>query len=94
MKQISKIMIFVGFVKKRSNKVRNQCRLTGKYRDSAQQNCKFNVTQKQNSFIPFAFQTLSTYDLQIFFKNLFDKKKDKIELKVLPETSEEYTSVL
>ena len=39
-----------------SDKVRNHCQLTGKYRRPAHSKCNFNVTQDKSNFIPFISQ--------------------------------------
>ena len=76
-----------------SNKVRDHCHLTGKYRGPAHSKCNINVTQKQSNFIPFIFHNFSNYDCHMFFKKLVDKKKDKVDFEIIPKTNEEYISV-
>ena len=76
-----------------SDKVRDHCHLTGKYRGPAHSKCKINVTQKQSNFIPFIFHNFSNYDCHMFFKKLVDKKKDKVDFDIIPKTNEEYISV-
>ena len=76
-----------------SDKVRNHCHLTGKYRGPAHSKCNINVTQKQSNFIPFIFHNFSNYDSHMFFKKLVDKKKDKVDFDIIPKTNEEYISV-
>ena len=95
MKKIIKIITFVDFVKKNieSEKVRDHCHLTGKYRGTAHSKCNINVTQKQSNFIPFIFHNFSNYDCHMFFKKLVDKKKDKVDFDIIPKTNEEYISV-
>ena len=41
-----------------SDKVRDHCHLTGKYRGPAHNTCNINVKQKDSNFIPFAFHNL------------------------------------
>ena len=84
MKKILEIIIFVDFVKKNieSDKVRDHCHLTGKYRGPAHNTCNINVTQKQTNFIPFIFHNFSNYDCHMFFKKLVDKKKDKVDFEI------------
>ena len=60
-----------------SDKVRDHCHLTGKYRGSAHNTCNINVTQKQSNFIPFIFHNFSNYDCHMFFKKLVVKKSIK-----------------
>ena len=55
-----------------SDKVRDYCNLTGKYRGAAHSKCNINVTQKQSNFIPFIFHNFSNYDCHMFFKKLVD----------------------
>ena len=76
-----------------SDKVRDHCHLTGKYRGPAHSKCNVNVTQKQSNFIPFVFHNFSNYDCHMFFKKLFDKKKDQVDFDIIPKTNEEYISV-
>ena len=76
-----------------SDKVRDHCHLTGKYRGPAHNTCNINVKQKDSYFIPFAFQNFSSYDCQMFLKRLVDLKKDKVKFKIIPETNEEDIAV-
>ena len=76
-----------------SDKVRDHCHLTGKYRGPAHSKCNINVTQKQSNFIPFIFHNFSNYDCHMFFKKLVDKKNDKVKFDIIPKASEEYISV-
>ena len=75
------------------DKDRDHCHLTGKYRGPAHNNCKTNVTKDHSTFIPFMFHKFSNYDCHLFYKNLVDKKKDKVKLKIIPKTNEENISV-
>ena len=76
-----------------SDKVRDHCHLTGRYRGPAQKKCNFNVAQKQSNFIPFMYYNFSNYVCHMFFKRLVDMKKDKVKFDILPKINEEYTSV-
>ena len=76
-----------------SDKVRDHCHLTGKFRGPAHNKCNINVTQKQSNFIPFIFHNFSRYDSHMFFKKLVDKKRDKVDFDIIPKTNEEYISV-
>ena len=76
-----------------SDKVRDPCHLTGKYRGSIHNVCNINVEQKDSNFIPFAFHISSNYDCHMFFKRLVDLKKDKVSFKIIPKTNEEYIAV-
>ena len=76
-----------------SDKVRDHCDLTGKYRGPSHSKCNNNVTQKQSNFIRFIFHNFSNYDCHMFFKKLVDKKKDKVDFDIIPNTNEEYISV-
>ena len=93
--KISELKIFVNSVKKtiESDKVRDHCHLTGKYRGPAQSFCNIIVTQKQSNFIPFISHHFSNYGCHMFFKKLVDKKNDKVKFDIIPKTSEEYISV-
>ena len=76
-----------------SDKVRDHCHLTGKYRGAAHNTCNINVKQKDSTFIPFAFHNFINYDSHMFFKRLVDLKKDKVKFKIIPKTNEEYIAV-
>ena len=76
-----------------SDKVRDHCHLTGKYRGPAHNTCNINVKQKDSNFVPFAFHNFSNYDCHMFFKRLVDLKKDKVKFKIIPKTNEEYIAV-
>ena len=76
-----------------SDKVRDHCHLTGKYRGPAHSKCNINVKQKDSNFISVILHNFSNYDCHLFFKTLVDKKKDKVEFKVIPKTNEEYISI-
>ena len=73
--------------------IRDHCHLTGNYRGTAHSKCNINVTQKQSNFAPFTFHNYYNYDFHMFFKILVDKKKNKINFQVIPETNEEFKSV-
>ena len=77
-----------------SDKVRNHCHLTGKYRGPAHNTCNINVKQKDSSFIPFAFHNFSKYVCHMFFKKLVGfKKKDEVKFEIIPKTNEEHIEV-
>ena len=76
-----------------SDKVRDHCHLTGRYRGSSHNVCNINVKQKHSNFIPIAFHNFSNYDCHMFFKKLVDLKKDKVNFKIIPKTNEEYIVV-
>ena len=76
-----------------SDKFRDHCHLTGKYRGPAHSKCNINVTQKQSNFIPFIFHNFSNYDCHMFFKKLVDKKNDKVDSDNIPKTNEKIISV-
>ena len=76
-----------------SDKVRDHCHLTGKYRGPAHYTCNINVKQKDSNFISFAFHNFSNYDSHMFFKRLVDLKNDKVKFKIIPKRNEEYIVV-
>ena len=76
-----------------TDKVRDHCHLTGKYRGPAHSKCNINVTQKQSNFIPLIFHNFSNYDCHMFLKKLVDMKNDKVIFDIIPKTNEEYISV-
>ena len=67
-----------------SDKVRDHCHLTGKYRGPAHNTCNINVKQKDGKFLPIAFHNFSKYDCHIFFQRLVDLKNDKVKFKIIP----------
>ena len=73
-----------------SDKVRDNCHLSSKYRGPAHNTCNINVKQIDSIFIPFAFHNFSNYDCHMFVKRLVDLKKDKVKYKFIPKTNEEY----
>ena len=94
MKHITEIIISVDFVKrKKFDKVRDHCHLTGKNRGPAQSICKINVTQKRCTLILFVFHNFIKYDCHLSFKKIVDKKNDKVNFRNTPKTNEEYVSV-
>ena len=50
-----------------SDRVRDHCHLTGKYRGPAHNTFNINVRQADGNFIPFAFHKFSNYDYHMFF---------------------------
>ena len=52
-----------------SDKVRDHCQLTGKYRRPAQNKSGINTTQKQSSCIPFVFHIFTNFDWHLFLKS-------------------------
>ena len=55
-----------------SDKVRDPCHLTTKYRGPAHNSCKINIKQKQGIFVPFVFHNFSNYDCHLVFEKLVD----------------------
>ena len=76
-----------------SDKVRDLCHLSGKYRGPSHNVCNINLKQKDSNFIPFAFHNFSKYDSNMFYKRLVDLKKDRVKFKIIPKTNEEYNVV-
>ena len=60
-----------------SDKLRDQCHLTVKYRGPAHNTCNISITQQQSNIIQFLFHIFSNFDCRIFFKKLVDKKRIK-----------------
>ena len=75
-----------------SDRVRDHCHLTGKYRGPAHSICDINVTQKQSNFLPFIFHIFRKNDCHMFFKKLVDLKIAKVKFDIIPITNEEYIS--
>ena len=76
-----------------SDKVRDHCHLTGKYRGPAHNTCNKNVKQKDSIFITLAFHNFSNYDCHMFFKKLVDLKNDEVKSDIIPKTNASYLSV-
>ena len=51
-----------------SDKVRDHCHLTGKYRGPALSKSNIDVKQSQSNFSPIAFHNFSIYDCHFFSK--------------------------
>ena len=76
-----------------SDKVRDHCHLTGKYRRPAHSICNIYVAQDKSNFIPFKFRNFSNYDCHMFFMRLVDTKNHKVKFDFIPKKNEEYISV-
>ena len=76
-----------------TDKVRDHCHLTGKYRGPAHNECNLQVKQKDSNFITIGLHNFSNYDCHMFFKTLVDRKKDKVDFEIIPKTDEKYISV-
>ena len=76
-----------------SDKVRDHCHLTGKYRGPTHNECNLQIKQKDSNFITIGLHNFSNYDCHMFFKTLVDRKKDKVDFKIIPKTDEKYISV-
>ena len=75
-----------------SDKVRNHCDLTGKYRGPAHDKCNINVTQ--SNFFPFVFHSFSKYNCHLICKKLVEQKNDKVKFDSILKTNEGYLSVI
>ena len=71
------------------DKNRDHCHLTRKFRGPADSRCNINIAQDQNNFFPFIFHNFSIYDCHIIFKEIVDKKNDKLKVDLIPKTNEE-----
>ena len=76
-----------------TDKVRDHCHLTGKYRGPAHSDCNLKVKRKDSNFITIGLHNFSNYDCHMFFKQLVDRKKDNVKFKIIPKTDEKYISV-
>ena len=75
-----------------TDKVRDHCHLTGKYRGPAHSDCNLKVKQKDSNFITIGLHNFSNYDCHMFFKTLVDRKKDNVKFEIIPKTDEKYIS--
>ena len=69
------------------NKVRDNCHVTGKYRDAAHWSC--NVNFKVTKKVPVIFHNLEGYDSHLIFKEL---SKFNVKISVIPNGLEKYMS--
>ena len=76
-----------------SDKVRDHCQLTRKYRGPAHSICNNNVTPKQSSFNLLIFHNFSNFDCHLFFKKKVDIKNDNVKFEVIPKPIEEHISI-
>ena len=67
------------------DKIRYHCHLTGKNRSPAVSKCKINAKQKQSTFLPFVFHIFGSFDCNLFFEDLVDKKNDKLKFDIIPK---------
>ena len=75
---------------KRSNKVRDHCRIAGKYRGAAHK--ESNLKLKISRILPIIFHNLQGYDSHIIFKVLHKFSIKNID--VIPKSSEKYMSII
>ena len=65
-----------------TNKVRDHCNETGKYRGPA---CKtYNLRYKQQKFFPVIFHNGSGYDFNLLYRDLFKQNNDKRKVDNIP----------
>ena len=70
-----------------SDRVRDHCHITGKYRGAAHNKCNLNF--KIPKFYPVLFHNLSGYDAHLFIKNLGQSSGN---IKCIPNNEEKYIS--
>ncbi|XP_041985987.1 uncharacterized protein LOC121738160 [Aricia agestis] len=70
-----------------SDKVRDHCHVTGRYRGAAHPFC--NLQYKRPSFVPIFFHNLAGYDCHLFIKALGEVPGN---IKIIPKTKENYIS--
>lgn len=70
-----------------SDKVRDHCHISGRYRGAAHSYC--NLRYKRPSFVPIYFHNLSGYDAHLFIKKLGEARGS---MKLIPKTKENYVS--
>ena len=68
-------------------KVRDHCRITGKYRGSTHKSCNTNL--KLNHKIPVVFHYLKNYDLHLIMEEL---GKCNLKINVIPNGLDKYMS--
>ena len=57
-----------------SDKIKDDCHLTGKYRGPAHSKCNIIVTQEKSNITPIIYDNFSNYECHMFFKRLVDLK--------------------
>ena len=72
-------------VKELIDKIRDHCHLTGKFRGHVHSKCNVNVKQSRSNFFSVILHKFSKYDCHLFYKTLLDKKKDRVEFKIIPK---------
>ena len=87
--------MFVDFVKKNieSDKVRDHCHLTGKFRSPPHVNVTLMLIKIRVILYHLYFTILVSMTLIHFFKKLVDKKNDKVKFEIIPKTDEQFISV-
>ena len=70
-----------------SRKVRDHRHLTGKYKGQADGKCVINVQLKNLYILALSIHNFNTYDCDLCFKKLVNKRWDNVELKVIPRTT-------
>ena len=70
-----------------SDKVRDHCHFTGRYRGAAHESC--NLNYRKPKFIPVVFHNLSGYDSHLFIKNLGSTAGN---IDCIPNNEEKYIS--
>ena len=73
-----------------TDKVRDHCHITGKFRDAAHSKC--NLKLKILKKLPIIFHNLEGYDGHLIFKKL--NNFNNIDIQVIPKTSEKYMSII
>ena len=72
-----------------SDRVRDHCQLTGKFRGAAHNDC--NLNYKVPKFIPIVLHNLSGYDSHLFIKRLAGTNASE-KINCIPKTDEKYIS--
>ena len=92
---------FAGFVschfeKKKKEvtiKIKDHCHITGIYQGVAQTYCDKNVTQNSLAFILIALHHMTNFDSNLFIKEFCNRKDPKVNLEVIPQTDERFSSI-
>ena len=73
-----------------SEKARDHCHITGKYRGCAHNDC--NIKYRLKHEVPVIFHNFSKYDAHLFIKELTELESDQ-NIKIIPSNTETYISV-
>ena len=69
------------------------CHLTEKYRGAARSHCYSNANQKYSAFIPKSMHSMTKYDSDLIFKEIFNRKDPFPHFDFIQETNAIFISI-